>query len=129
MKEFLYESEGDNGEIPRFRKKSKWTPPCNRDLALETYIKAVKDDIHRAHPSCTRPWSPKSSTRNLSSRERKALLSLRTRTDITIKPEDKGSATVLMSRRDCFVKVTSHLENENFIEGWMKIPQNDLPRR
>ena len=41
---------------------------------------------------------------------------LRTRTDITIKPADKRSATVVMSKRDYVVKVMSHvhLENENF---------------
>ena len=42
LKEFFYESEGDSEEIPRFRRKSKWTPLCNRYPALETYIKAVK---------------------------------------------------------------------------------------
>ena len=110
LKELFHESEGDNDEIPRFRKKSNWTPPCNRDPALETYIKASKDDIHRAldRSPRNRPHD------NLTSQERKALLSLRNRTDIIIKPADKGSATVVMSRRDYVAKVMSHLENENF---------------
>ena len=110
MKEFFHDSEGDNKEIPQFRKKLKWMPPCNRDPALETYIKAVKDDIH-----CALNRGPRDRPRdNLTSQKRKALLLLRTRTDITIKPADKGSATVVMSRRDYFVKAMSHLENENF---------------
>ena len=110
LKEFFHKLEGDNDEIPWFRRKSKWTPPCNRDLALETYIKAIKNDIHRAldHDPRNHPH------KNLTSWERKALLLLRTPTDITIKPANKGSATVVMSRWDYLVKVMSHLENENF---------------
>ena len=110
MKEFFHELEGDNEEIPRFRNKSKWTPPCNSDPALETYIKAVKDDIHRAL-DCSPRNRPSD---NLTSREMKALLLLRTRTDITIKPAYKGSATVVMSRLDYFMTVVSHFENKNF---------------
>ena len=39
---------------------------------------------------------------------------LRSRTDITIKPADKGSATVVMSRQDFLAKVMNHLEKKNF---------------
>ena len=125
MKEFFHELEGDNKEIPRFRKKSKWMPPCNRDPALETYIKAIKGDIHYALGRRPRNCP----CDNLTSRERKDLLSLNTRTDITTQPADKGSATVVMSRRDYFVKVLSHFENENFYQRLNKDPQNDLLRR
>ena len=110
LKEFFHESDGENEQIPQFRKKLKWTPPCNRDPALETYIKAVRDDIHLAldHGPRNRPYD------SLTSQERRALLSLQTRADITNKPADKGSATVVMLRHDYLVKVMSHLENDNF---------------
>ena len=88
-------------------KKSQWTPPCNRDPALETYVKAVQDDIQKSldQGSRCRPHD------NLTSQERKALLLLKCRADIVIKPADKGSATVVMLRRDYLARVLGHLEN------------------
>ena len=84
--------------------------PCNRDPALETYVKAVRDDIHRATNSV-----PVHQTHdNLTSTERKALLSLRSMFNIVIKPADKGSITVVMSRQDYLDKVMSHLQNEEY---------------
>ena len=71
--------------------------PCNKDLALKTNIKAI--------PNAT-----------LSSRQRKSLCSLRTRTNIVIKSADKGSAWVIMFRDDYLVKVMDHLENNNFYQ-------------
>ena len=95
MKKIFYDHEGEDKEMNLFRKKSKWTPPYNRDLALETYIKAIRDDIHQSLDQ-----SPKHrSSDNLTSKERRALLSLRSRPDIVIKQADKGSVTVVMSRR------------------------------
>ena len=107
------------------RKKSKWMPSCNRYPALETYIKADRDDIHRALELSP----PNRQYDNLTSQERRALLSLRTRTDITIKPADKGSATVVMSRLDYLVKVMSHLENKHFYQRLDEVLWNDLPKK
>ena len=77
-------------------------------------LDAVRDDIH-----CAFNLGPRNCPYNkLTSQERRVLLSLRTRTDITIKPADKGSATAVMSRWDYMylIKVMSHLENENFYQ-------------
>ena len=52
----------------------------------------------------------------ISAQERKALTTLRSRTDIVIKPADKGSATVVMSLEDYLAKVMHHLNNEQFYE-------------
>ena len=41
-------------------------------------------------------------------------ISLRKRTDIVIKPADKGSAMVIMSRKDHEAKVMDYLNNGNF---------------
>ena len=46
----------------------------------------------------------------------KALSSLRKRTDIVIKPADKGSATVVMSKDDYLSRVMDHLNNTHFYE-------------
>ena len=60
---------------------------------METYIKAIDDSIQE------QIQRPRKFYRNNSSREeRRALVSLRSRTDIVIKKADKGSATVIMSR-------------------------------
>ena len=115
LKEFFYdeeEVENDNENIRPFKKKSKWTPPCNRDPALETYVKVVRDDIHQSLDQGPR----KRPHDNLTSKERKALRSLRSRSDIVIKPADKGSATVVMSRQDYLMKVMQHLDNRDFYE-------------
>ena len=45
-----------------------------------------------------------------------ALSTLRSRTDIVIKPVDKGSATVVMSLEDYRTKVMCHLNNDRFYE-------------
>ena len=34
----------DRNENP-FKEKSKWTPPINRDPALEIYLKKIKEEI------------------------------------------------------------------------------------
>ena len=68
-------------------------PPSNRDPAFDTYIKAVMDDIQRSLEKGLR-YHPHD---NLTRQERKALLLLRSRSDILITPADKDSAMVVMS--------------------------------
>ncbi len=75
----------------KFKEKSTWTPHKNRDVALETYIKAVKEDSMKLSKKIH-------SKDNLTPDEREALKKLRNRTDLIIKPADKGSATVVMSK-------------------------------
>ena len=79
-----------------FKCKSMWTPAKSREPNLETYITLVTGEI-----SCQLDHAPKQcSGDNLTPGERKALLSLRKGTDIVIKPADKCSATMIMSRTD-----------------------------
>ena len=95
VKEFFQQENQTNlthlsDEIKRFRCKGSWTPPSGRDAALDTFINAVENDIMTSKPATIR--------NNLSKQERKALTKLRKRTDIVIKPADKGSGTVVMDR-------------------------------
>ena len=55
----------------------------------------------------------------------KALSSLRERTDIIIKPANKGLATVVMSKDDYLTTVMSHLDNKQFYE---KLSENPTER-
>ena len=95
--------------------------PCNRDPALETYVRAVRDDIQ---PSLNQ--GPKYHPHdNLTSQERKALLSLRSRSDIVVKSADKGSVTVVMSRWDYLERIMSHLQNKEF---YCRLDENPTDR-
>ena len=54
LREFFYdpeasddEDEGNHQNDRKFREKSTWTPPKNRDAAIETYLKAVETDAWR----------------------------------------------------------------------------------
>ena len=58
----------------------------------------------------------------ISSNEQKALSSLRRRTDVVIKPDDKGSATVVMSKDDYLTRVMHHLDNIQLYEKWTDNP-------
>ena len=53
---------------------------------------------------------------NVTSQESKALTSLWKRSDNVIKPADKGSATVIMSKEDYLTKVMGHLDIATFYE-------------
>ena len=93
LKEFFHQNNNTeftnpSDEVKRFRCKGTWTPPNGRDAALDAFINAIENDIMTCKPTPIR--------NNLSRKERKALTTLRKRTDIVIKPADKGSGTVIM---------------------------------
>ena len=110
LKEFFYDPDGDTDEIDPYKRIGNGCPLCNRDPGLETYIKAIRDNILQSlvQDSKYRPND------NLTSQERKSLLSLRSRLDIIIKPADKGSAIVVMSSQYYFARVMSHIHTESF---------------
>ena len=125
LKICFYDMEGEDDHPIRFKNKSKWTPHCNRDPALETYIKAVREDIHHSLDR-----GPRNRSRdNLTSHERSALWSLRSRSDIVIKPADKGLLQWWCRDRITRRKWWATLIIRTSIKGWMKIPRNVLPKR
>ena len=65
---------------------------------------------------------PHRSNNNKTSLERKALSSLRKRSDIIIKPANKGLATVAMSKDNYLIRVMSHLNNTQFCEKLSEDP-------
>ena len=74
LKEFLAEKAGNDTEYNPFKNKSNWTPPPNRDPALEAYIKAVEKDAMKSVCSSGRSCSRD----NFTSQEREVLSSLHT---------------------------------------------------
>ena len=61
-------------------------------------------------------------TKNLSSMERNALRNLWQYTDIVIKPADKGSALVVLSKEDHIKKAEQQLNNQSYYQKLNKNP-------
>jgi predicted GIY-YIG superfamily endonuclease len=94
---------------PTFRKKSNWTPPKSSIPNLEAFINSVENDTSR-HINHTNKYS------NLTKEETDALHSLKSRTDIIIKPADKGSAVVVMNREDYISEASRQLSDARFYQ-------------
>jgi hypothetical protein len=90
-----------------FREKSTWVPPKNRVPSLETYVQVVSTQVNTSERLSHRSHD------NLPREERQALNSIRSRTDIIIKPADKGSAVVVMDRQKYIDEAMNHLDNRN----------------
>ena len=92
------------------RPTSDWTPKANRDDCLDLYIAAVQKDIMREY----RRQAGKRD--NLTKSERACLKSLSNRTDITIKPADKGGAIVILSTSEYIREGYRQLNDSKFYE-------------
>ncbi|KAJ8022623.1 hypothetical protein HOLleu_37577 [Holothuria leucospilota] len=90
----------------KFKDKSTWTPPTGRDPHLESFIHAVQKEIDEFVPC-------KFVKDNLTRGERKALAKLKQRSDLVIKPEDKGPAFVVQDRSDYIETASEELSNKN----------------
>ena len=92
LKEYFHDhnNSAQPNEHNPFHNKSSWTPPTDRDHALNTYVDAIKHDILTVNRNHI--------TDNLTKDERQALRNLKKRQDIIIKPADKGSGTVVMDK-------------------------------
>ena len=110
LKEFFLDNEehsDDDDAQPRFRPLSTWMPPKGGDAALETYIRKFRADVKQQ----LEVNQLKRCTDNLTSAERIALRGLRQRTDVVIKPADKGSAVVVLSKEDYIDEAERQLNN------------------
>ncbi|GFR75306.1 hypothetical protein ElyMa_002184400 [Elysia marginata] len=98
------DADPPHATLPDFlRKPSPFTPDSGRDIALDTYIKAVTTDIMTLRQ---KDFSP-----NLTSDEKTALKDLKTNTNIIIKPADKEGAVVVMNTADYTTECTKQLSN------------------
>ena len=110
LKEFFLDNEeqsDDDDTQPHFRPPSTWMPPKGGDAALETYIRKFRADVKQQLDVN----QPKRCTDNLTSAQRIALHRLRQRTDVVIKPADKGSAVVVLSKEDYINEAERQLNN------------------
>ncbi|KAI8495640.1 hypothetical protein Bbelb_266120 [Branchiostoma belcheri] len=95
-------------ELTRFKEKSKWNRPTDRDPALETFIMAVEKEILEHQKITAEPLK-----KNISELERKALVELKKMTNVIIKPADKGSAVVIIKREDYIQEALRQLNNKD----------------
>jgi len=66
---------------------------------------------------------------SLTRRERQALKKLQRRTDIVIKPADKGSGTVVMNRQDYLNECYRQLNNQQFYKKVNEDPTDNITKR
>ena len=111
LKEFFSEcdkEEQDEGIL--FHPPSTWMPLKRRDPALETYVKGVRNDTQTQIKKLRRVRSRD----YLLPSERLALKNLRRRQDIVIKPADKGSSVVVLSKEDYIMKAEQQVSNTDY---------------
>ena len=72
--------------------KSAWLTPIQKSVALESYLEEVKSDLLEIE--ITKPKD------HLLPVERKALRTLKRDSEINLKKADKGTAAVVMNKRD-----------------------------
>ena len=92
LREYFADSDSPvDSDTNKFSKKTTWTPPPNRDKALDMFISVVESELMNA---------PKQQQKipNLTADERLALRNLKQNTEVVIREADKGSAMVVMSR-------------------------------
>ena len=96
-------------------------PPKGGDAALETYIQKFRADVKQQ----LEVNQPKRCTDNLTSAERIALGRLRQRMDVVIKPADKGSAVVFLSKEDYINEAEQQLNNHS---PYVRLKTDPTPR-
>ena len=114
LKEFFLDEDEDTSDSAEtqtpFRPPSQWMPLKGKEAAIETYIKKVRMDVERQ----LKVNKNKQCADNLPSIERNAHQNLRQRTDIVIKPADKGSAVVVLSKEDYIKEADRQLNNQSY---------------
>ena len=83
-----------------------WTPPANQDFNLDNYRKFTQEILSELNKE------PKHTRFNLTKKERKAIKSLTTNSNIIIKPADKGEAIVIQNK--CHKSPYSNVHMINF---------------
>ena len=90
----------------------------SREPSINACIDTIKHDLKN--------WSKAKPPRdNLTKRERQALNTLKNRTDIVIKPADKGGALVIMDSKDYFPEGMRRLNDRNYYQKLNRNPTEE----
>ncbi|KAJ1091293.1 hypothetical protein NDU88_004420 [Pleurodeles waltl] len=102
----------------KFHHPKSWTPQCGRNPVLDTYILSINKLIKES--------KPKRIFDNITREERQALYHLQQRTDVIIKPADKGGAVVAMKVCDYIEEGMRQLMDTNTYKPLETDPTEDL---
>ena len=89
-----------------FHVKSIWHPPPQPSVALESYLERTKYENASITFSSGRD--------NLSAKQRQALKTLRTNSEVNLKKADKGTTTVIMNTKRKIQEGLQQVSNEHF---------------
>ena len=104
LREYFADSDSPvDSDAIKFRKKTTWTPPPNRDKALDMFISVVESELMNAPEQKNIP--------NITADERQALRNLKRNTEVVIREADKGSAVVVMSRERYIAEANRQLSD------------------
>ena len=96
--------------LTKFRLPSTWEPePPNVDPAIETFYRAVMNEIKDFVPRCP-------CVQNLSKEEKEILHQLKTNKAIELRTVDKGSAVVIMDTTDYIKEAERQLTQTSMSE-------------
>lgn len=122
LREFFHDRAATGDSSLALPSSKHWTPPSQRDKYLDLYIEAIQRDVIQAYKQKT-PFH-----RNMRQEELKAVETLRKRTDITIKPADKGGAIVVMNTADYIEEALRQLNDRTFYRRLDADPTKDFKR-
>lgn len=105
--------------LSKYAPKSTWSPPDDQQSAVTRYVNACRSQL----PDLS--TLPHSRNNNLKPDEREALKSLRNRSDIVIKPADKGGAVVVWKKELYLAEVNKQLSNSEFYSNLPHDTTND----
>lgn len=120
LQEHFYDQSRSNKVPPRFHNKSSWSPPHNREIALEAFNKVAEEHIKYITPYKV-GWK-------LTLQEKEALHNLVSHSDIIIKPADKRTATVLVDREwylnECYHQLVRRQDHGQLTTRWLYRQEN-----
>ena len=83
LREYFADSDSPvDSDTIKFRKKTSWTPPPNRDKALDIFISVVESELMNAPEQRNIP--------SLTADERQAFCNHKRNTEVVIREADKG---------------------------------------
>ena len=101
LREYFADSDSPvDSDTVKYRKKTTWTTPHNRDKALDMFLSVVDSELTNAPEKKTVP--------NLTADERQYLRNHKRNTEVVIREADNGSAVIIMSRERCIAE--AHLQ-------------------
>ena len=104
LREYFADSDSPvDSDTIKFHKMTTWTPPPNRDNALDIFISVVESELTNA--------PEQKNIHNLTVDERQALRKPTLNTEVAIREADKGSAGVVMSREHYIAETNRQLSD------------------